>query len=581
MGSLAFTEKPHAVCVPYPAQGHINPMLKLAKILHYRGFHITFVNTEYNHKRLLKSRGPDFLNALPSFQFRTIPDGLPDQSDIDATQDVPSLCASTQKNCLAPFRNLLLKLNDTSSSHVPPVTCIVSDGVMSFTLDAAAELGIPDVLFWTTSACGFMGYAQYRRLIEKGLTPLKDESYLTNGHLDTIIDWIPGMKGIRLRDLPSFIATTDLDDVMLNFPMVEAETAQRASAVILNTFDALEHEVLEGLSTIFTLDAAAKLGIPDVLFWTTSACGFMGYAQYRRLIEKGLTPLKDESYLTNGHLDTIIDWIPGMKGIRLRDLPSFIATTDPDDVMLNFPMVEVERAQRASAIILNTFDALEHEVLEGLSTIYPSICSIVTCIVSDGVMSFTLDAAAKLGIPDVLFWTTSACGFMGYAQYRRLIEKGLTPLKDESYLTNGHLDTIIDWIPGMKGIRLRDLPSFIATTDPDDVMLNFPMVEVERAQRASAIILNTFDALEHEVLEGLSTIYPSICSIGMKIESNAKRGKIESLVRELMVGEKGQKLKKKAIQWKKLAEKAISPNGSSFVNLDKIINQVLLASATN
>ncbi|KAK7857951.1 7-deoxyloganetin glucosyltransferase [Quercus suber] len=250
MGSLSLTEKPHAVCVPYPAQGHISPMLKLAKILHYKGFHITFVNTEYNHKRLLKSRGPDSLNALPSFQFKTIPDGLP-ESNIDATQDIPSLSASVNKHCLAPFRNLLLKLNDTSSSHVPPVTCIVSDGVMSFTLDAAAELGVPNVLFWTTSACGFMGYAQYRHLIEKGLTPLKDDSYLTNGHLDTIIDWIPGMKGIRLRDLPSFIVTTDPDDVMLKFPMIEAERAQRASAVILNTFDALEHEVLEGLSTMY------------------------------------------------------------------------------------------------------------------------------------------------------------------------------------------------------------------------------------------------------------------------------------------------------------------------------------------
>ena len=69
--------------------------------------------------------------------------------------------------------------------------------------------------------------------------------------------------------------------------------------------------------------------------------------------------------------------------------------------------------------------------------------------------------------------------------------------------------------------------------------------------------------------------------IGMEIESDAKRGKIESLVRELMVGEKGQKLKKKATEWKKLAEESISPTGSSFVNLDKIINQVLLASATN
>ncbi|TVU13631.1 hypothetical protein EJB05_37051, partial [Eragrostis curvula] len=39
---------PHAVCMPYPAQGHVTPMFKLAKLLHARGFHITFVNTEYN-----------------------------------------------------------------------------------------------------------------------------------------------------------------------------------------------------------------------------------------------------------------------------------------------------------------------------------------------------------------------------------------------------------------------------------------------------------------------------------------------------------------------------------------------------
>ena len=170
MESLLAPNKPHAVCIPYPAQGHVNPMLKVAKLLHYKGFHITFVNTEYNHKRLLKSRGPNALDGLPDFRFETIPDGLP-PPEIDATQDIPALCDSTSKNCLVPFRQLLAKLN--SSSGVPPVTCIVSDGVMSFTLKAAEELGIPDVLFWTTSACGFLGYMHYRSLIERGFTPLK------------------------------------------------------------------------------------------------------------------------------------------------------------------------------------------------------------------------------------------------------------------------------------------------------------------------------------------------------------------------------------------------------------------------
>lgn len=44
---------------------------------------------------------------------------------------------------------------------------------MSFTLDAAQELGIPEILFWTTSACGFMGYLHYHHLVKKGLTPFK------------------------------------------------------------------------------------------------------------------------------------------------------------------------------------------------------------------------------------------------------------------------------------------------------------------------------------------------------------------------------------------------------------------------
>ena len=60
-------DKPHAVRIPYPTQSHIKAMLKFSKLLHHRGFHITFVNTEYNHQRFLKSRGPNSLDGLSDF----------------------------------------------------------------------------------------------------------------------------------------------------------------------------------------------------------------------------------------------------------------------------------------------------------------------------------------------------------------------------------------------------------------------------------------------------------------------------------------------------------------------------------
>ncbi|KAJ4845657.1 hypothetical protein Tsubulata_049279, partial [Turnera subulata] len=227
----------------YPAQGHINPMLKFAKLLHHKGFHITFVITEYNHKHLLKSRGPNSLDGLPDFRFETIPDGL--RRWMQTLHKIYLL-----SNCLEPFRQLLAKLN-ASSADVPPVTCVESDAVMSFSLDAAEELGLPIVLLWTTSACGFLAYAHCKHLIERGLVPLKDTSYLTNGYLETTIDWVPGMKNIRLRDFPSFIRTTDPNDLMLNFLKREADRAPRATALIVNTFEELEHEVVAALSSMF------------------------------------------------------------------------------------------------------------------------------------------------------------------------------------------------------------------------------------------------------------------------------------------------------------------------------------------
>ncbi|KAG6434801.1 hypothetical protein SASPL_106444 [Salvia splendens] len=241
-------KKHHVVCIPFPAQGHINPMLKLAKLLHDEGgFHVTFVNTEYNHRRLLKARGASALDGLPTFRFETIPDGLPPSETADATQDIPSLCESTTTTCLAPFKKLIARLNE--AGDVPPVSCIVSDGVMSFTLDAAAELGLPEVLFWTTSACGFYAYTQFEKIKKMGYAPLKDTTDLTNGYLDTVVAGIPAMKGIRLRDIPSFIRTTNPDDFMLRFISQETTRAKRASAIILNTFEALEQNVLDALSS--------------------------------------------------------------------------------------------------------------------------------------------------------------------------------------------------------------------------------------------------------------------------------------------------------------------------------------------
>ena len=163
--------RPHAVFIPYPAQGHVTPLLQLAKVLHARGFFITYVNSEYNHRRLLRSRGADSLAGVDDFRFETIPDGLPQSDDDDVTQDIPTLCKSTTETCLGPFRLLLAELHG-DTAH-PPVTCVISDVVMGFCMEAVKEFGLPYVQLWTASAISYLGYRHYRLLMERGLAPLK------------------------------------------------------------------------------------------------------------------------------------------------------------------------------------------------------------------------------------------------------------------------------------------------------------------------------------------------------------------------------------------------------------------------
>ncbi|XP_059636957.1 7-deoxyloganetin glucosyltransferase-like [Cornus florida] len=472
--------KPHAVCMPNPAQGHVFPMYKVAKLLYYRGFHVTFVNTEYNQRRLLRSRGPTALDGLPSFRFAAIPDGLP-PVDGDVTQGAWQLCESMPKNCGAPFRDLLGKLN--SSDDVPPVTCVVSDGVMSFTLEVAEELGIPNVLFWTTSACGFLSYAYYRQLVEKGFTPFKDESYLTNGYLDTLIDWIPGMKGIRLKELPTFIRTTNPNDVMLNFAINEAERSHKCSAIILNTIDVLERDCLDALAPMF----------PPIY-----PIGPLHLLEKKQLPENdelksiGLNLLKEDS--------GCLEWLDSKQ---------------PNSVIyVNFGSV----ARMTSQQLIEFAWGLANSKQNFLWAIRPDL------VLGDSAV-----------LPPEFEELTKEKGFLSSWCPQEQI---LTHPSIGGYLTHCGWNSILETISG--GVPTICWPAF--------------------AEQPT----NCWFCCNH-------------WGIGMEI-TDVHRDEVKRLVRELMVGEKGKEMKRRVMEWKKSAEETTCTGGSSYNNFyDKMVDEVLLS----
>ncbi|TVU32567.1 hypothetical protein EJB05_24300, partial [Eragrostis curvula] len=238
------TRRPHVVVVPYPGAGNINPALQIAKLLHGQGAYVTFVNTEHNHRRVqagaVRGRRDD------GFRFEAIPDGL-SEADRGKQDYGRSLSVSLTTRGAAPLKGLIERLN--REPGVPPVTCVLPTALMSFALGVARELGVPTTMaFWGGSAASLMAHMRILELEDRGYVPLKDESCLTNGYLDTtIIDWIPGMPPISLGDISSFIRTTDPDDFSLHFNESEANNCAKADALVLNTFDALESDVLAAL----------------------------------------------------------------------------------------------------------------------------------------------------------------------------------------------------------------------------------------------------------------------------------------------------------------------------------------------
>jgi hypothetical protein len=71
------------------------------------------------------------------------------------------------------FREMLFSGQFNSVSSRSSVSCIISDGIVSFPLDVGDELGIPVIHFRTASACSFWAYFCISDIIEAGELPIR------------------------------------------------------------------------------------------------------------------------------------------------------------------------------------------------------------------------------------------------------------------------------------------------------------------------------------------------------------------------------------------------------------------------
>ena len=136
---------PHVLLVPYPAQGHMLPLLDLAALLAARGLAVTVAVTSGNAALLAP-----LVRAFPSVAVLSLPFPssplLPPGSG-ENTKDLPRHLFRPFMASLAALRAPLLAWCNEQGRHGRRVTAVVSDFFTGWTQPLAKELGVPHVTF--------------------------------------------------------------------------------------------------------------------------------------------------------------------------------------------------------------------------------------------------------------------------------------------------------------------------------------------------------------------------------------------------------------------------------------------------
>ena len=289
-----------------------------------------------------------------------------------------------------------------------------------------------------------------------------------------------------------------------------------------------------------------------------------------------------------------------MRDIRLRDLPNSFITTDPNDPVFKVTIEAVEKAPKASGIVVHTFDALEQEVLDALSPMFP-------CVYAIGPQQLLLnhlpnDPLKSTGYSlwkeetECLNWLNSkAPNSVIYVNFGSIIVMTSQQLIEFGWgLANSKFMFL--WIirPDLVvGDSTILPPEFLKETKGRGLIASWcPQEEVLNHSSIGGFLTHCG---WNSIIESICAGVPMICcpffgdqqtnckyacnewGIGIEIDKGAKRGEVEKIVRELMEGNKDKKMKKNAMEWKKFAEEATGPQGSSSINLDKLVNDVLLS----
>ncbi|CAI9107250.1 OLC1v1006567C1 [Oldenlandia corymbosa var. corymbosa] len=220
------TKVVHALVLPYPSQGHINPLLQFCKRLVSKGAKATFVNSVF----LSKSMHAD---PKSSINFETISDGY-DEGGWLSAESAEIYLDNLRTVGSKTLSELIKKLQDNGQV----IDVVIYDSFLTWALDVAKEFGIVAAAFFTqTCAVNSVYYHVYN-----GLLPVP----LSGSPVS-----LPELPVLQPEETPSFVYRPEDNPAFRDLLVNQFCNVDQTDWVFLNIFDKLEENLLNWMGKLW------------------------------------------------------------------------------------------------------------------------------------------------------------------------------------------------------------------------------------------------------------------------------------------------------------------------------------------
>ncbi|KAJ4714798.1 Glycosyltransferase [Melia azedarach] len=225
-------EQVRVLMVTFSYQGHLNPILRLAKLLVSKGLHVTIATTEVARKQMLKPK-TSITQDTTRVHFEFFSDGLTD--DFDRQKYVSSLLESLEAAGSKNLSNLITNLTTEDKKF----SCIITNPFMPWVVDVAAEHNIPCAVLWIQACAVYSIY--YRYFNQPQLFPSLENP---NEAVE-----LPTLPVLLVKELPSFILPSNpihFNKLMIKF----VQNLGKVKWILGNSFNELEEDIVASLASL-------------------------------------------------------------------------------------------------------------------------------------------------------------------------------------------------------------------------------------------------------------------------------------------------------------------------------------------